>query len=794
MKTAMMKYFYSILLTALTALTALYGQTGMRVTGGHLNQVGGSLVLKDAKLTNDGDFTSSQGRVLVIGTAATTAATLGGTNVTVFDTLKINKGANDVQLGQDITVNGRLVFMDGRLFLNGSDVHLGPDGQLTGESETTHATGPMGGELIKNEELDMPAGSDPGNIGAVFTSGNDLGNTMVRRGHVPYTSCSGTGIDRYFKITIENTGSGTLRFHYLDVELNGIPESELQLWKLENSAWIPITPFAKDATLNYVETADVMLDGIFTLGSATTLPLQADLCKDITVELDIMSEVVITASMVFDHTGHPGCGSNHSRSLDVFSFDCDDRGPNGVVLTTVDNQDVVHVCTAIVTVVDNVYPCCPPTNVIYVDADTPDDDDGSDWDNAFATLERALELAGRCVIATEVWVADGTYYPTAGTDRTVSFSLLNGIAIYGGFAGVETSLAQRDIANNEAILSGDIGTPGDNADNSYHVVYNKEGSINGTAVLDGFTISYGNASFVAGDDAHGGGMYIESASPTVRNCTFENNTANDRGAGMYCENAGPTVDSCTFENNAAKTGGAVANYTGSSTEFNGCSFVSNSATSVGGAMANNSSDIQITGSIFDGNSATASGSGGGIYNISSSPGVFNSVFIANEAEEGAGFFNQAESDPNITNCTFHANLSGANGGVIRNLTNTTPVITNCILWGNGTEIVSSLPTPVVTYTIVEGGHAGTGNMDVDPIFAGPSNLHLSPCSPAINTGNSSANTTPFDIGGGSAPRVPALIWAPTRPRPFWWTAATPVVRRTGPPGQRPTVPYKGRSG
>lgn len=755
-----MKYIHLIITSALFSLSGLHGQNGMKITGGHLNQVGGSIVFKDAKLTNDGDFTSSDGKVLMIGTAVTTNATLGGSNVTVFDTLKTNKTTNDVQLEQDVQVNGDLIFMAGRLLLNGSDVHLGPDGQLSGESETAHATGLTGGELIKTKALNLPAGDNPGNLGAVFTSGSNLGNVTVERGHVPFTSCSGTGINRYFEITTENTGSGTLRFHYLDVELNGIPEAELQLWKLDNNQWVPIAPLAKDAAQNYVETADVVLDGIFTLGSATTLPLQTDFCKDITVELDIMSQIVISPSMVFDNTSYPSC-IPHGHLLSENFFDCDDRGPNEVVLTTVDNQDVVHVCKAIVTVVDNIYPCCPPTNVIYVDANTPDDDDGSDWDNAFATLERGLELAGRCAIATEVWVANGTYYPTTGTDQTASFSLLNGIAIYGGFAGGETSLAERDIANNEAILSGDIGTPGDNADNSYHVVYNKGGAIISTAVLDGFTISDGNASFVAGDDAHGAGMYIESASPTVRNCVFKNNTATDRGAGLYCEDAGPTVDSCTFEDNSAKTGGAVANYTGSTAEFNGCSFIDNSATSVGGAMANNSSDIQVVGSIFEGNSASTTGSGGGVYNISSSPEVFNSVFTANEAEEGAGFFNQAESDPNIVNCTFHVNLPGTDGGVIRNLTNTTPVITNCILWGNtngtsGSEIVSSLPTPVVTYSIVEGGHAGTGNMDVDPLFFSTTNLRVYSCSPAVDAGNSAANTTPFDLDGNDRIKVAGI--------------------------------------
>ena len=137
--------------------------------------------------------------------------------------------------------------------------------------------------------------------------------------------------------------------------------------------------------------------------------------------------------------------------------------------------------------------CCPSTNIMYVDADTPNDSNGSDWSTAIADLQEALELAKICSGVTEIWVAKGTYYTTSGTDRTVSFALMNGISIYGGFAGNETMLSQRDINLNESILSGDIGTAGDASDNSYHVFYHYGGGINHTAVLDGFIISGGNA-------------------------------------------------------------------------------------------------------------------------------------------------------------------------------------------------------------------------------------------------------------------------------------------------------------
>ncbi len=120
------------------------------------------------------------------------------------------------------------------------------------------------------------------------------------------------------------------------------------------------------------------------------------------------------------------------------------------------------------------------------------------WINA-CTLQTALTGAAS---GDEIWVAAGTYKPTAGTDRTVTFQLKNGVALYGGFAGTETARTQRNPAVNVTILSGDIDnndsqtpiitdltTVTGNTTNSWHVVTGATG-----ATLDGFTITAGNNS------------------------------------------------------------------------------------------------------------------------------------------------------------------------------------------------------------------------------------------------------------------------------------------------------------
>ena len=69
-------------------------------------------------------------------------------------------------------------------------------------------------------------------------------------------------------------------------------------------------------------------------------------------------------------------------------------------------------------------------------------------------------------------------------------------------------------------------------------------------------------------------------------------------------------------------------------------------------------------------------------------------------------------------------------------------MTNCILWNNSpNEIYNKFSaTPAINYSIVKGGYAGTGNLNINPLFIDSSsgNIRLQKGSPAINAGNSAA--------------------------------------------------------
>ena len=129
--------------------------------------------------------------------------------------------------------------------------------------------------------------------------------------------------------------------------------------------------------------------------------------------------------------------------------------------------------------------------------------DGCTWEGAYKDLMDALDDAsGSGGIVEEIWVASGTYTPDRGTgDRNATFELINDVAIYGGFPPAGGPFESRDPATYVTTLSGDIGIPGENSDNSYHVVTASDA--NSAAILDGFTITVSGSPTLGVTDARG---------------------------------------------------------------------------------------------------------------------------------------------------------------------------------------------------------------------------------------------------------------------------------------------------
>ena len=272
---------------------------------------------------------------------------------------------------------------------------------------------------------------------------------------------------------------------------------------------------------------------------------------------------------------------------------------------------------------------------------------------------------------------------------------------------------------------------------------------NAGSVLNGLTITNGYATY-------GGGIYCSSSSPTITNCTFTGNVASFwGGGGIFCYNSSPTITNCIFTGNSVygdgNEGGGMLNVNNSSPMVIGCTFNGNSAY-FGGGMCNEESSPTLTNCIFTGNSAT---SAAGMYNYyNSSPMVKNCIFYRNSTpNNGGGMYNAYNSNPMVIGCTLSRNLAGWGGGMF--IWDSNPTVTNCIIWANTPEIYVSNSTPIITYSNIRGGWAGTGNIKTDPLFinAAGGDLHLLPNSPCINVGNPDFIPEPNETDIDAEPRV-----------------------------------------
>ncbi len=423
------------------------------------------------------------------------------------------------------------------------------------------------------------------------------------------------------------------------------------------------------------------------------------------------------------------------------------------------------------------------STIFYVKEAATGTGDGLSWASA-TTLQDAL---GSAASGAEIWVAAGTYKLTGGTNRSISFNLKPGVAIYGGFDpdNGDDTFAERDWVANPTTLSGDLGTLNDNSDNSFHVVRADaaNGNVTATTILDGFNIMSGNAT---GNEKEGGGFYCTAynagsvCSPTLANITFSDNSAFDGGA-MYNlaginltssgGNSSPILTNVTFSNNSATNAGGAMYNNGSlptsvsSPTLMDVTFSGNAAIN-GGAMYNNgygggSSSPSLTNVTFSNNSAT--GTGGAMDNFgyigTSNPTLTNVIFFGNSAPYG-GAMHSNESGPSLTNVTFSGNTASSYGGAMSNLASD-PFLTNVILWGDsaansGAEIYNGRTAAkatvlTISYSLIQDGLAGIvkgdsivtdggHNLDTDPLFIDTpnGNLRLLFGSPAIDVGSNTA--------------------------------------------------------
>lgn len=282
-----------ILLLFIIFQTISFAQNSLKITGGYVVQTSGNLVLKNTKLDNQANLTVSYGTINLIEDSGDDQG-LGGTGTTVIQNVDLDLNSKSVLLTGDVTVNGQVIFTKGKFDLNGNDLTLGTaNGEIIGENSSNYFTGSSGGEITKTVVLNAPSAESPGDMGVTITSSQNLGSTTIKMGHVAQSIKGTSSIQRYYEISPTNNSglNATVRFDYLDSELNGTTESLLAPFRLINSNWTKFVVSTSSTSANWVKSTNVDSFGKWTLGSnAIVLPIEllyfhAEVLEDETVSM-----------------------------------------------------------------------------------------------------------------------------------------------------------------------------------------------------------------------------------------------------------------------------------------------------------------------------------------------------------------------------------------------------------------------------------------------------------------------------------------------------------------------------
>jgi hypothetical protein len=224
-------------------------------------------------------------------------------------------------------------------------------------------------------------------------------------------------------------------------------------------------------------------------------------------------------------------------------------------------------------------------------------------------------------------------------------------------------------------------------------------------------------------DGDGGGLFCWLSYPVIKNCIFQGDSA-WIGGGMFLQESSPILINCEIRQNEAAVsyGGGVYSIESSPTFIN-CTIAENTSLARGGGLYLRDSTPSLFNCVIVRNTANE---GGGIRCINSPLTLRNCLVSGNTANSG-GALELKNSAHSITNCTISENTALQEGGGIYN-EDAPSIITNTILWNNSPEeiYVFGSDSLTITYSDIQGGWEGEGNLDIDPLFRDPSfnNFHL----------------------------------------------------------------------
>lgn len=444
----------------------------------------------------------------------------------------------------------------------------------------------------------------------------------------------------------------------------------------------------------------------------------------------------------------------------------------------VPDTDIIGAARGTAAVSMGAYESPVQARIVYVRQGAAAGGDGTSWAKAYFDIVRAVNDAA--TTGGQVWVGKGNYYG--------SVTLQEGVELYGGFAGTETSISARRIADNpsvidatgrpQAITAADFsGVDGFTLrKGSYGVRCNDKSvsiaNCNITQNLTGVYIGRGSAAEVRLCTVNSNtyyGIYCDAGSDAAIAYSYINGNVN---GGVYCFASSPRIVGCEMANNAKY--GLLADC-GSSPTVSGCSILDNS-TGIYCYLSSSPriSDCVILRSKWYGlrcdvrsspvveSTTIAAGQRLGVYCYSSSNPTLSSCIISGNATHGVL---SEYSSPNIVNCTIANNTGcgvltvsgrptvrnsivsrnwGEPGGAITVQGTLIPIVANCVFWDNGGNQFAGMASPI----------GSNYNLNADPLFTNAAGGDYVPLagSPCIDAGNSSApGLSPRDALGN--PRI-----------------------------------------
>jgi parallel beta-helix repeat protein len=234
----------------------------------------------------------------------------------------------------------------------------------------------------------------------------------------------------------------------------------------------------------------------------------------------------------------------------------------------------------------------------------------------------------------------------------------------------------------------------------------------GDSVVVGITIVNGYVDASVSGGAFGGGIFCTNSGPTIRNCIIASCSAEDSGGGVFCYQANPTIIGCEFRSNVADR--------------------------QGGGLYTELANPSLSHCVFRENFAPQRG--GGLYSYESFLTVENCVFRENRCgDEGGGISVRHSTEIHLTNCTMVRNEAPHGDAISANSDDQIDpnglIITNCIIWDHSNSIWNNDDSLVIaSYSDIQHGWPGVGNLDVEPGFAFADDYHLMPSSACVDAG------------------------------------------------------------